>query len=31
MPTQIFVTGFEDLDGHIWEHIWMDAAHVQQT
>jgi uncharacterized protein len=23
--------GFEDLDGHIWEHLWMDSAHVQQT
>jgi predicted lactoylglutathione lyase len=21
--------GFEDLDGHIWEHLWMDPAHVQ--
>jgi predicted lactoylglutathione lyase len=20
---------FEDLDGHIWEHLWMDPAHVQ--
>jgi predicted lactoylglutathione lyase len=23
--------GFEDLDGHIWEHCWMDPAHVQPT
>lgn len=23
--------GFEDLDGHIWEIFWMDAAAVQQT
>ncbi|HET6568855.1 MAG TPA: YciI family protein [Rhodothermales bacterium] len=22
--------GFEDLDGHIWNYIWMDPAHVQQ-
>ena len=21
--------GFEDPDGHIWEHFWMNAAHVQ--
>ena len=21
--------GFEDLDGHIWEYLWMDPAHVQ--
>jgi len=21
--------GFEDLDGHIWEHFWMDPKHVQ--
>jgi predicted lactoylglutathione lyase len=20
--------GFEDPDGHIWEHFWMDPAHV---
>jgi predicted lactoylglutathione lyase len=25
----MFQWGFEDLDGHIWEHIWMDPAHVQ--
>jgi predicted lactoylglutathione lyase len=22
--------GFEDPDGHIWEYMWMDPAHVQQ-
>ncbi|HMI90107.1 MAG TPA: VOC family protein [Polyangiales bacterium] len=22
--------GFEDLDGHIWEYMWMDPAHVQK-
>lgn len=22
--------GFEDLDGHIWEYLWMDPAHVQR-
>jgi len=22
--------GFEDLDGHLWEYLWMDPAHVQQ-
>ena len=21
--------GFKDLDGHIWEHLYMDPAHVQ--
>ncbi len=21
--------GFEDLDGHIWEYLWMDPAHIQ--
>jgi predicted lactoylglutathione lyase len=21
--------GFEDLDGHVWELVWMDPAHVQ--
>jgi predicted lactoylglutathione lyase len=20
--------GFEDLDGHIWEHFWMDPKHI---
>jgi predicted lactoylglutathione lyase len=25
----MFQSGFEDLDGHIWEHMWMDPAHVQ--
>lgn len=22
--------GFEDLDGHIWEHFWMNADYVQK-
>lgn len=22
--------GFEDLDGHIWEHLWMDPATIQK-
>ena len=22
--------GFEDLDGHIWEHFWMDPSFVQK-
>ena len=22
--------GFEDLDGHIWEHFWMDPAAIQK-
>ena len=22
--------GFEDLDGHIWEHLWMDPASIQR-
>lgn len=22
--------GFEDLDGHIWEYLWMDPAHIQK-
>lgn len=22
--------GFQDLDGHIWELLWMDPAHVQK-
>ncbi len=21
---------FEDLDGHIWEYLWMDPAHIQK-
>ena len=21
--------GFQDLDGHIWEYLWMDPAHIQ--
>jgi predicted lactoylglutathione lyase len=23
--------GFEDLDGHIWEYIWMDPSFIQKT
>jgi predicted lactoylglutathione lyase len=26
----MFVRVFEDLDGHCWEYLWMDPAHVQQ-
>lgn len=26
----MYAWGFEDLDGHIWEHFWMDPAHVQK-
>lgn len=22
--------GFQDLDGHIWEYLWMDPAHIQR-
>jgi predicted lactoylglutathione lyase len=22
--------GFEDIDGHIWEYLWMDPNHVQK-
>jgi uncharacterized protein len=25
----MFQWGFEDLDGHIWEHMWMDPSYVQ--
>jgi predicted lactoylglutathione lyase len=25
----MFQWGFEDLDGHVWEYLWMDPAHVQ--
>lgn len=25
----MFQWGFEDLDGHIWEHVWMDPSHIQ--
>ena len=25
----MFAWGFEDLDGHVWEPMWMDPAHVQ--
>jgi uncharacterized protein len=24
------VRSFNDLDGHIWEYMWMDPAHVQE-
>jgi predicted lactoylglutathione lyase len=23
--------GFKDLDGHIWEHMWMDPAYIQKA
>lgn len=26
----MFQWGFEDLDGHIWEHMWMDPSHIQK-
>ncbi len=26
----MYQSSFEDLDGHIWEVLWMDPAHVQQ-
>jgi predicted lactoylglutathione lyase len=26
----MYAWGFEDLDGHIWEYMWMDPAYVQQ-
>ena len=25
----MYSRGFHDLDGHIWEYVWMDPAHVQ--
>lgn len=25
----MYQRAFEDLDGHIWEHLWMDPGHVQ--
>lgn len=25
----MYAHGFEDLDGHVWELVWMDPAHVQ--
>ena len=25
----MFMRSFEDLDGHVWEILWMDPAHVQ--
>jgi predicted lactoylglutathione lyase len=27
----MFMRSFEDLDGHVWEFVWMDPAHVQQS
>ncbi|MCC6237377.1 MAG: glyoxalase [Dehalococcoidia bacterium] len=33
MPAQdygfMYSSSFEDLDGHVWEVMWMDPAHVQ--
>lgn len=26
----MFQHAFEDLDGHIWEHMWMDPAQIQK-
>ena len=26
----MYQSGFEDLDGHIWEYFWMNPAHVQK-
>jgi uncharacterized protein len=26
----MFQWGFEDLDGHIWEHVWMDPSAIQK-
>jgi uncharacterized protein len=25
----MYERGFEDLDGHVWEYLWMDPAHVR--
>ena len=25
----MYSRAFEDLDGHVWEHLWMDPKHVQ--
>src|SRR5581483_4837695 len=25
----MYERGFEDLDGHIWEYVWMDPSHMQ--
>ena len=34
-PTQdhgfMYGASFQDLDGHVWELVWMDQAHVQQA
>lgn len=27
----MFARSFDDLDGHIWELVWMDPAHVQKS
>ena len=27
----MFGRSFNDLDGHIWEIIWMDPSHVQKS
>lgn len=27
----MFARSFNDLDGHIWEIIWMDPSHTQRT
>jgi predicted lactoylglutathione lyase len=26
----MYQRSFEDLDGHIWEHLWMDPAAIQK-
>jgi uncharacterized protein len=26
----MYARSFEDLDGHVWEIIWMDPGHIQQ-
>jgi predicted lactoylglutathione lyase len=26
----MFEWGFEDLDGHIWEHLWMDPKAIEE-
>ena len=27
----MFMRSFEDLDGHVWEFVWMDPAQIQQS
>ena len=27
----MFMRSFEDLDGHVWEILWMDPAQIQQS